>query len=90
MVICSLEVEYMPKKAKKPKVNKDKGLQTRVTFLTTEAEEARLKQYSETTGIPMGVILRRAVDAYLPKAARPRKVTPAAAPEPGSSTPAPF
>lgn len=53
---------------KKPKVIKDKGLQERVTFLTTAAELARLKRHSETTGIPVATIIRRALDAALPKA----------------------
>jgi hypothetical protein len=55
----------MPRKAK---ISKDKGLHERVTFLTTAAELTRLKNHSEHSGIPVATIIRRALEAYLPKA----------------------
>jgi hypothetical protein len=50
----------------------------RITFLATAEQAARLQAHSKLTGMPEAEVIRRALDAALPKATKPRKVTPAA------------
>jgi hypothetical protein len=52
----------------------------RITFLATDEQSARLTAHSQTSGMPVATILRRAVDAFLPKAAKTRKAKPETTP----------
>jgi hypothetical protein len=51
--------------AKKTKVVRDKGLQTRIVFLTTVEQAKELQTHVETSGMSLAETLRRALDAYL-------------------------
>jgi hypothetical protein len=46
-------------------VNKDRGLDQRVTFMTDKVQRAWLAKQSEITGAPLGVLIRRAIAAYM-------------------------
>jgi hypothetical protein len=48
-------------------VNKNRGLGERVTFMTDKNQREWLSQESETTGAPLGEIIRRAIDDYIAK-----------------------
>lgn len=55
----------MAKQSKpKVKVSRDKGLHTRVVFLTDEDQAGWLQAQSESTGAPVANIIRRAVEMY--------------------------
>lgn len=47
-----------------PNPNKNKGLQERVVVLMTKDQRGWLQGQSDSTGAPIGDIVRRAVDAY--------------------------
>jgi hypothetical protein len=47
-----------------PMVNKDKGLNQRVTFMTDKNQRDWLAQQSAASGAPLGEIIRRAISAY--------------------------
>jgi hypothetical protein len=74
MVIYPLEVSFMAKqKNPKPTIYPE-----RITFLATTEQAARLQAHSKVTGMPEAEVIRRALNAYLPKAARKVKAEPAA------------
>ena len=43
---------------------KDKGLDQRVTFMTTAEQRQWLIEQSALTGAPLGEIIRRAIESY--------------------------
>ena len=45
-------------------MNKDKGLDQRVTFMTDKSQREWLAQQSATSGAPLGEIIRRAISMY--------------------------
>jgi hypothetical protein len=45
-------------------VNKNKGLNQRVTFMTDATQREWLTKQSVFTGAPLGEIIRRAIDYY--------------------------
>jgi hypothetical protein len=63
----------MAKQSKpKVKVSRDKGLHERIVFLTDADQARRIAEYSEVSGVPVAVMLRRAADEYLNRVA-PKK-----------------
>jgi hypothetical protein len=50
--------------AKSEKSSRDKGLQERVVVLVDAEQREWLQAQSESTGAPIGAIIRRAIEAY--------------------------
>jgi hypothetical protein len=46
-------------------VNKDKGLNQRVTFMTDVTQREWLRKKSEESGAPLGELIRRAISSYM-------------------------
>lgn len=46
-------------------VNRDKGLNQRVTFMTDKNQRDWLARQSAVSGAPLGEIIRRAINAYM-------------------------
>lgn len=42
----------------------------RITFLATAEQAARLQAHSKVTGMPEAEVIRRALEAFLPKASK--------------------
>jgi hypothetical protein len=74
----------------KQKNPKAKEYPARIAFLTTDEQAARLRAHSKVTGVPTATIIRRALDAALPKASKPARKVAEPATEVPSTTVAPF
>jgi hypothetical protein len=58
--------------AKDEKVSRSKGLDVRVGYLTTAEQRDWLQAHSTATGLPITVIIRRAVDEYRARVSKRR------------------